>query len=142
MQQRLGLAMAVRDVVVAVERHRARAARRHPGLGTSAIVALGHLFATGPVTAAELASELSMTSASATELVDRLERSGFANRLPHPTDRRKRLITLTACGEEIITELLHDVGTQIAPGYASLNDDQRRGVDHFLAAASEGLASR
>jgi DNA-binding MarR family transcriptional regulator len=49
----------------------------------------------GPV---ELGHRLGMRSASATELVDRLERTGHVRRVRHPRDRRRVILELTDTG--------------------------------------------
>ena len=46
----------------------------------------------------ELAAAAQMTKQSMQELVDTLERDGFVERIPDPTDRRAKLIRLTARG--------------------------------------------
>jgi DNA-binding MarR family transcriptional regulator len=49
----------------------------------------------GPV---ELGNRLGMRSASATELVDRLEASGHVRRVRHPRDRRRVILEITETG--------------------------------------------
>ncbi|OZM76343.1 MarR family transcriptional regulator [Pseudonocardia sp. MH-G8] len=57
----------------------------------------------GPV---ELGNRLGMRSASATELVDRLEAAGHVRRAPHPRDRRRVVVEVTESGRHaILTEL-------------------------------------
>lgn len=43
----------------------------------------------------DLARHLRISTASTTKLIDRLTEAGHVVRLPHPTDRRSRLIALT-----------------------------------------------
>lgn len=54
----------------------------------------------------ELAHGLGMRSASATELVDRLEASGHVRRRPHETDRRRVVVELTEHGRERVLTVL------------------------------------
>ena len=49
----------------------------------------------GPATAGRLAEATGLTSGSITVAIDRLERAGFARRLPDPADRRRVLVDLT-----------------------------------------------
>ena len=49
----------------------------------------------GPV---ELGNRLGMRSASATELVDRLEGAGYVRRVRHPRDRRRVILEITDTG--------------------------------------------
>jgi DNA-binding MarR family transcriptional regulator len=52
----------------------------------------------GGATGVQLAEHLGMTKQSAGQLVDELERAGYARREPHPTDRRGKLVVLTDRG--------------------------------------------
>ena len=57
----------------------------------------------GPV---ELGNRLGMRSASATELVDRLEAAGHVRRAQHPRDRRRVVVEVTESGRHaVLTEL-------------------------------------
>jgi len=48
----------------------------------------------GPLTPKELAEYSGLAPASVTALIDRLERRGIVDRLPHPADRRKVLVRI------------------------------------------------
>ncbi len=72
------MARAVRAVVLAAENFRLRAARSVLGVGPTEMIALFHLFAEGTSTPTELADRLQITTASVTELVERLGRAGLA----------------------------------------------------------------
>ncbi len=50
----------------------------------------------GGLTAGELAAEVGLTSGAVTGVVDRLERAGFARRVPDPADRRRVKVEVTA----------------------------------------------
>jgi DNA-binding MarR family transcriptional regulator len=92
------LTLAVRDLVIASERYRLRMARETLGMGAIEMLALGGLAVDGPSTPSAMAARLQITTASTTELVDRLERAELVTRGPHPTDRRKVLVELTDAG--------------------------------------------
>jgi len=62
---------------------------RRLGLGSTDVAALDRLLEDGPMGPAELGEALGMRSASATALVDRLERVGHVQRRPHASDRRR-----------------------------------------------------
>ena len=49
----------------------------------------------GGLTAGELAAEAGLTSGAVTGVVDRLERAGFARRVPDPADRRRVKVEVT-----------------------------------------------
>lgn len=50
----------------------------------------------GGLTAGELAAAVGLTSGAVTGVVDRLERAGFARRVPDPADRRRVKVEVTA----------------------------------------------
>lgn len=72
------------------------------GVGENELTALGHLRPVGQLTPREIAELLGLTSGSITGLVDRLEKSGFITRAPHPTDRRSLLVVMTPAGRHAI----------------------------------------
>ena len=49
----------------------------------------------GGVTAGELAAQSGLTTGAITGVLDRLERSGFARRVPDPSDRRRVRVEVT-----------------------------------------------
>jgi len=49
----------------------------------------------GGLTAGELATEVGLTSGAVTGVIDRLERAGFARRVPDPADRRRVKVEVT-----------------------------------------------
>ena len=58
------------------------------------------------LTPTELARHMMMTSGGMTAAIDRLERKGFAVRVPNPADRRGSLVRLTDAGGEVIDEAM------------------------------------
>jgi DNA-binding MarR family transcriptional regulator len=52
-----------------------------------------------------LADEWRIDASTVTWIVDRLEARGLAERRPHPTDRRSRLVALTPAGKKLWTEI-------------------------------------
>lgn len=100
------LAAAVRSLralIMAGERYRLTVAGLL-GLGTTETQALSYLAVHGARGQSELARDLSLTSSAATALVDRLERHGAAERVRHPTDRRRTIIRLTTHGEQLVAD--------------------------------------
>src|SRR5947209_10812513 len=49
----------------------------------------------GGVTASELAAQAGLTNGAITGVLDRLERAGFARRIPDPADRRRTNVEVT-----------------------------------------------
>ncbi len=57
----------------------------------------------GPMTLSQLAEANGVDAPYATLIVDKLEAHGLVERQPHPDDRRRKLVTLTAAGRDAIT---------------------------------------
>jgi MarR family transcriptional regulator, organic hydroperoxide resistance regulator len=52
----------------------------------------------------DIASELGITTGGTSKLVDRIEASGYCQRLPNPADRRSSLLELTPEGRRVLAE--------------------------------------
>lgn len=131
----LQLGLAVRGLVVATERFRARQARALLGISPTEMTALGTLYVDGPCTVSELSRALAMTPASATELADRLENAGLIQRGPHPADRRKRLLYATPAAIQAVDQIFGQL-TDLVAGAA---DPARSTVLAFLTAAAAAV---
>lgn len=66
----------------------------HVGMSVADWKCLGLLQRHGNLTAGRLAELSGFTTGAITGIVDRLERSGYARRRPHPTDRRSVIVCL------------------------------------------------
>ncbi len=53
----------------------------------------------------DIASELGITTGGTGKLVDRIEASGYCQRLPNPADRRSSLLELTPEGRRVFAEV-------------------------------------
>jgi len=78
------------------------AARR--GLSATEEKAIDVLLRGGPMTHAELGRHTGLAPASVSNLIDRLERKGYASRAPHPEDGRRVLVT--AAAERLLGEFV------------------------------------
>ena len=72
----------------------------HLGMSAAEWKCLGLLDQHGPSPASRLADLSGFTTGAITGIVDRLERSGYVRRQPHPTDGRQVLFALTEKGLE------------------------------------------
>jgi DNA-binding MarR family transcriptional regulator len=75
----------------------------HPELRMRHLLVLQAL-ESGGVRPGTLAAALGVSQQSASELVEELERRGYVGRGADPADRRARLVTLTAKGEDAVGE--------------------------------------
>jgi DNA-binding MarR family transcriptional regulator len=58
----------------------------------------------GSLPLGKMGARLQVHPASVTNLIDGLERAGYATRTPHPSDRRTTLATITARGRAVAAE--------------------------------------
>jgi DNA-binding MarR family transcriptional regulator len=73
---------------------------------------------TGSLPLGKMGVRLQVHPASVTNLVDGLERLGYAERTPHPSDRRTTLATITAHGREVAqlaTQSMHEISFGTEP---------------------------
>lgn len=92
------------DVVQALARlrtaesHMMRRRQAMQGLGESDGAALRLVvdrYEDEPVTPTDIATHLGLTTSAVTSLVDRLGKAGLIETLPHPTDRRRKVVMPT-----------------------------------------------
>lgn len=77
---------------------------REKGLSMSVIGTLHHLRKEDPVGVSDLGDHLGVSSAAASQMLDRLVEEGLISRVEDPEDRRMKRITLTADGRRILDE--------------------------------------
>src|SRR5216117_4259258 len=69
-------------------------------VGLSDFAVMEMLLHKGPQPVNEIGRRIELTSGAITTAVDRLESRGLVTREAHPTDRRARIVRLTAAGEQ------------------------------------------
>ena len=72
------------------------------GLSMPQFSILMQLHHKGPCGMSEVSDRFDITAAAASQLVDKLVHAGYLERTEDPSDRRARLLTLSAKGEELI----------------------------------------
>lgn len=86
-------------VTFSLERDRKADAAAALDMSWTRILALRHL-AAGPDTLSGLKVHLSADASFVTVIVDDLEKQGYVERMPHPRDRRAKLVELTPAGRK------------------------------------------
>jgi DNA-binding MarR family transcriptional regulator len=105
---------------------------RAVGISVPEMLALEHLDVDRSLGPSELARRLQMTTGAVTALVDRLEASGHVARAPHPSDRRRVVITRTQKADEDITEEVAPMVMEILELAEGMDDAERQAVGRFL----------
>ncbi len=102
------------------------------GLCPSDFAALEALLHKGPLTITEIQGKVLLASGSMTAAVDRLERKGFVKRQSISTDRRARVIELTATGKRVIESAYKAHAQDLEDATSVLNDAERRELHALL----------
>jgi DNA-binding MarR family transcriptional regulator len=116
------------------------------GLGPTDLKALDFLYREGPLTATEIAGRTSLTPASVTALIDRLESKGFVKRVRDEADRRK--VSIQTVPESMATlgepyaKLSETIGPLLEPYDEAELATIRDFLDRATAATHAFLAGR
>jgi len=84
------------------------------------------------ITPVDLSRHLGVSTASMTALLDRLERSGHLQREPHPSDRRKILVTTTAHADEEMRDTLRSLHSRMMQATRGMTEGETVAVTAFL----------
>lgn len=90
----------------------------------------------GPLTAGDLAQRSGLAPASVTGLLRRLERKGFARRIPNPNDRRSVLVELVYERMATMGPHFFDLQRNLHQLYDTFSADELRAITRFLAEAA------
>lgn len=116
----------------------APALARRTGLTHTELSVLEHVIE-DPVGPTELAHRLGVTSAAASGIVDRLQARGHVERQPHPSDRRRRVVTATASGREEVVGHMMPMFRELAELDAAFTDEELAVVLRYLQGASAAV---
>ena len=122
------------------ELHRRIAERGHPAIRAPHGNVFAFLDADG-TRVSELAARAQITKQSMGELVAHLERHGYVERVPDPSDRRAKLVRATAHGREVYAiarEALADIEREWT---AHLGATKMRRLRELLAELNDRLAT-
>jgi len=86
----------------------------------------------GRMSAGELARASGLSTGAVTAVVDRLERSGYAQRVPDPQDRRRVLVEMTAKAKATTEELFGPLADSAWPLLERWTDEQLEMLLEFL----------
>lgn len=90
----------------------------------------------GPLTAGDLAQRSGLAPASVTGLLRRLERKGFARRVPNPEDRRSVLVELVYERMETMGPHFFDLQRSLHELYDTFDDGELAAIVRFLTTAA------
>jgi DNA-binding MarR family transcriptional regulator len=83
-----------------------------------------------------------LARATLTTLIDSVEERGLVERLPHPDDRRRRRVAITAAGEEAVAALPR-LGREVAEAMTDgFSEAERAQLVELLERAASNLEAR
>lgn len=85
----------------------------------------------------DIAERLRIAPRSATEVVDGLEERGWAQRVPHPHDRRATLVVITEAGQQLFEELRTERLQANEEFFAVLSAEDRQELSRLLGVLIE-----
>src|SRR6267143_2056132 len=103
-------------------------------MGLSDFAVMEMLLHKGPQPVNEIGRRVELTSGAITTAVDRLESRGLVTREAHPSDRRARVVRLTAAGEE--------QAARIFAGHKAAMDSAASGLSKTERATLIGLLKK
>lgn len=102
------------------------------GVNVTDMAALEQLLNTGPMTPGQLAEHLKVTTAAATQIVDRLERAGHVARERRAHDRRKICVVPVQASVDRAFEQLAPMIDGLDGVIAGLDPAERQVIERFL----------
>ncbi|HWS37951.1 MAG TPA: MarR family winged helix-turn-helix transcriptional regulator [Actinoplanes sp.] len=132
--------LAVRDMIGSSRELAGRMAARM-SMNATDMSAIGLLVQHGPMGATELAAQLGIRTASATLLIDRLERSGHVVRTRDTVDRRRVTITETAVARQASVAAWAPIIRRFDEVCSALPEAEKAVVLDFLTRLTEVIAA-
>jgi DNA-binding MarR family transcriptional regulator len=111
------------------------------GLSLARAKVLDRLRVHGPLRQQALAEAFGFAPRSITDMVDGLERDGLAERLEDPSDRRAKLVRITASGDDALDASLRVRNELIQHIFGSLTPADRTELARLLTALDGSLAT-
>ncbi len=100
---------------------------RDQGFATGQMPVLGSLKGGAALSQAELARIAQVEQPSMAQLLNRMERDGIVERLPDPSDKRSRLISLTKAAAKrihVAKDVMGALNAEVLTGFSSQEIDQ------------------
>jgi DNA-binding MarR family transcriptional regulator len=106
---------------------------RESGLSMSHLGAIFHIDQIGTCGVTEIGDHLGVTSAAASQLLDRLVHQGLVQRREDPRDRRVKQIALTSRGQEILKQGIRARESWLDQLAETLSDSEKETITSSLS---------
>lgn len=126
--------------VALIMRQRGRMHLSSFGITPPQFDALLELVRHGDMAMGDLCDRLSLASSTVTDLIDRMERSGFVQRSRDPLDRRVVRLQVLARGEAVIEGVLRTREAYLATVLAQMSPEEQQQVEHAVRLLHDHMA--
>ncbi len=127
---------AIRRLIRATDLH-SRKITRMAGLTSSQLILLKRVLEVTDATISELAASISLSQATVTTILDRLEQSGLVRRERSEQDRRKVFVQLTAEGRAVLQRAPEPLQETFIRQFSALKDWERSMILSSLQRVAE-----
>jgi DNA-binding MarR family transcriptional regulator len=114
-----------------------REATRQTGLSMSQISAMLRIYRCGVCGVSDIGDDLGVTSAAASQMVDRLVNQGLLERSEDPLDRRNKPLKLTSQGQAAVCEMLDARQRWLEDLTAALSPEQQQEIVSALTVLTQ-----
>lgn len=101
-------------------------------LNFTQFLALKRLGESGPLAPGELARVINYNPGALTRLLDKLERLGYLQRIPDPSDRRSLRLELTDAGREVRARVIACASAAAESAFADITHAEQRQLHGLL----------
>lgn len=122
---------ALRRIIRAVDLYSRQLSMRHSLTGPQ-LVCLRQLVAQGPITPGCLAREVSLSPATVSGILERLERRGYLTRRRRPEDKRQVLVEVTTKGRKLVSQTPPPLHERFTRRLAELPEAEQAEIDRVL----------
>lgn len=112
------------------------------GVGLSDFGVMEMLLHKGPQPVNEIGRRIELTSGAITTAVDRLESRGLVKREAHPSDRRARIVRLTAAGKQQATRIFASHKAAMDAAASGLSKSERAALIELLKKLGTSAGAR
>ena len=109
------------------------------GLTLPQYALLSQLVIAGTLPMTQISKRLHITKPAVTNLVDRLEKSKFLKRVPHPSDRRVYLLEIQPKGSKAVRETQSQILNVLLKTLAEFSAEEQKTINRYYASVSQAL---
>ncbi|MFD5769725.1 MarR family transcriptional regulator [Streptomyces sp. NPDC127049] len=109
------------------------------GLNVTDLTCLGHVLGAGaePLSAGDLAERANLTTGAVTGVLNRLEKAGYARRVPDPGDRRRVRVVADPAAVTRLTELYQPFYERLGQIFARYSPEETAVIADWFTQAAE-----